>query len=164
LNDGWTAYGGTQLSDNYRAFNLGVGKNMGVFGAVSADITQANATLPDDSSRQGQSLRFLYSKSLTELGTNIQLVGYRYSTQGYFTLADTAYNRMSGQLRTLLCQPGRGGKHRSAAGGQCRHQPAEWGDKAAGRKLSGADSEFSAAGTGDYGERECHAGEYSGCG
>lgn len=96
LNDGWTAYGGTQLSDNYRAFNLGVGKNMGVFGAVSADITQANATLPDDSSRQGQSLRFLYSKSLTELGTNIQLVGYRYSTQGYFTLADTAYNRMSG--------------------------------------------------------------------
>jgi outer membrane usher protein FimD/PapC len=30
------------------AFNLGVGKNMGEFGAVSLDVTQANAT-PDDS-------------------------------------------------------------------------------------------------------------------
>lgn len=96
LQNGWTTYGGTQFSDNYQAFNLGVGKNMGVFGAVSADITQANATLPDDSTKQGQSLRFQYSKSLNEWGTNVQVVGYRYSTQGYYTLSDTAYNRMSG--------------------------------------------------------------------
>lgn len=104
LSGGWTVYGGTQLSDNYRAFNAGVGKNMGMLGAISADITQANATLPDDSSHQGQSLRFLYNKSLNEWGTNIQLVGYRYSTEGYFTLADTAYNRMSGY--TVITQDG----------------------------------------------------------
>ena len=96
LPAGWTLYGGTQLADRYRAFNLGVGKNMGVLGALSVDITQANATLPDDSDHQGQSVRFLYNKSLADTGTNIQLVGYRYSTRGYFSLADTAYNRMSG--------------------------------------------------------------------
>ncbi len=45
LPAGWTLYGGTQLADRYRAFNLGVGKNMGYFGALSLDITQANATL-----------------------------------------------------------------------------------------------------------------------
>ncbi|EPR3204539.1 fimbria/pilus outer membrane usher protein, partial [Citrobacter koseri] len=77
LPAGWTLYGGTQLADNYRSFNLGVGKNMGEFGAVSLDATQANATLPDDSSHQGQSIRFLYNKSLYETGTNVQLVGYR---------------------------------------------------------------------------------------
>lgn len=44
LPAGWTLYGGTQLADRYRAFNLGVGKNMGYFGALSLDITQANAT------------------------------------------------------------------------------------------------------------------------
>jgi outer membrane usher protein len=66
LPAGWTLYGGTQLADRYRAFNLGVGKNMGEFGAVSLDITQANATLPDDSEHQGQSVRFLYNKSLDE--------------------------------------------------------------------------------------------------
>lgn len=96
LPAGWTLYGGTQLADRYRAFNLGVGKNMGELGALSMDITQANATLPDDSEHQGQSVRFLYNKSLTDTGTNIQLVGYRYSTRGYFSFADTTYNRMSG--------------------------------------------------------------------
>lgn len=96
LAAGWTLYGGSQLADRYRAFNLGVGKNMGNLGAMSVDITQANATLPDDSRQQGQSVRFLYNKSLNELGTNIQLVGYRYSTRGYFSFADTTYQRMSG--------------------------------------------------------------------
>ncbi|EBE3722298.1 fimbrial biogenesis outer membrane usher protein [Salmonella enterica subsp. diarizonae serovar 42:l,v:1,5,7] len=96
LPAGWTLYGGTQLADRYRAFNLGVGKNMGELGALSVDVTQANVTLPDDSKHQGQSVRFLYNKSLSELGTNIQLVGYRYSTRGYFTFSDTTYRRMSG--------------------------------------------------------------------
>ncbi|HBX9992320.1 TPA: fimbrial biogenesis outer membrane usher protein, partial [Klebsiella variicola] len=96
LPAGWTLYGGTQLADRYRAFNLGVGKNMGYFGALSLDITQANATLADDSEHQGQSVRFLYNKSLDETGTNLQLVGYRYSTRGYYNFADTTYRRMSG--------------------------------------------------------------------
>lgn len=96
LPAGWTLYGGTQLADRYRAFNLGVGKNMGILGALSVDVTQANATLPDDSKHQGQSVRFLYNKSLSDVGTNIQLVGYRYSTRGYFSFADTTYRRMSG--------------------------------------------------------------------
>ncbi|MCY1700936.1 fimbrial biogenesis usher protein [Lelliottia sp. SL45] len=96
IQAGWTLYGGTQLAGRYRAFNLGVGKNMGELGALSVDITQANATLPDDSDHQGRSVRFLYNKSLSDTGTNIQLVGYRYSTRGYFSLADTTYSRMSG--------------------------------------------------------------------
>lgn len=96
LPAGWTLYGGTQLADRYRAFNLGVGKNMGILGALSVDVTQANATLPDDSKHQGQSVRFLYNKSLSDVGTNIQLVGYRYSTRGYFSFADTTYRRMNG--------------------------------------------------------------------
>lgn len=96
LPDGWTVSGGTQLADRYRAFNLGIGKNLGSFGAVSLDITQARATLPDDNTHQGQSLRFLYNKSLNEWGTNFQLVGYRYSTSGYFSLSDTTWGQMSG--------------------------------------------------------------------
>lgn len=96
LPAGWTLYGGTQLADSYRAFNLGVGRNMGDFGAVSLDVTQANAILPDDSDHQGQSIRFLYNKSLNSVGANIQLVGYRYSTKGYYSFTDATYRRMSG--------------------------------------------------------------------
>lgn len=96
LNYGVTVFGGTQLSSNYRAFTAGVGKNMGRIGAVSADLTQANSTLMDGSQHQGQSLRFLYAKSMNNLGTTFQLLGYRYSTRGFYTLDDTAYKNIEG--------------------------------------------------------------------
>lgn len=75
---------------------ISVSGKHGALGALSVDMTQANSTLPDDSQHDGQSVRFLYNKSLNESGTNIQLVGYRYSTSGYFNFADTTYSRMNG--------------------------------------------------------------------
>ena len=96
LPAGVTLYGGTQLSDNYRAFAFGAGKNLGNWGAISADVTQANSILPDSSHSDGQSLRFLYAKSLNDVGTNFQLLGYRYSTQGFYTLDETSYRQMQG--------------------------------------------------------------------
>lgn len=96
LKAGVTVYGGTQLAENYRAIAAGVGKNLGDWGAVSFDITHAHSVLVDDSSHDGQSLRFLYAKSLNTFGTNFQLLGYRYSTKGFFTLDDTTWKSMSG--------------------------------------------------------------------
>lgn len=93
---GVTLYGGTQFSSNYDAVAFGTGLNMGDFGAISADITHAKSTLADDTTHTGQSLRLLYAKSLNTIGTNFQLLGYRYSTSGYYTLADTTYKKMEG--------------------------------------------------------------------
>ncbi|SPZ66225.1 Outer membrane usher protein fimD precursor [Serratia quinivorans] len=92
---GITLYGGSQLAAKYQSAALGVGKNLGDWGALSFDITQANSTLQDDSKRQGQSLRFLYAKALNNWGTNLQLIGYRYSTAGFLTL-DEAAQSLSG--------------------------------------------------------------------
>ncbi|MGX9867192.1 fimbrial biogenesis usher protein [Enterobacter mori] len=101
LPAGVTMYGGSQLSDNYQSFALGAGKNLGNWGAVSADVTHARSVLPDDSRKEGQSLRFLYAKSLNDYGTNFQLLGYRYSTQGFYTLSETAWRQMAGyRLKT----------------------------------------------------------------
>lgn len=91
-----TAYGGSQVAQNYLAVAAGAGVNMGGWGALSADITQANSTLADGSRHQGQSVRFLYGRSLVSTGTTIQLAGYRYSTQGYHTLQETALRGMKG--------------------------------------------------------------------
>ncbi|MBU5412438.1 fimbrial biogenesis usher protein [Serratia ureilytica] len=96
LPAGVTLYGGSQFAKNYSAIAMGGGINMGGWGAVSADVTQANSILADGSKHQGQSLRFLYAKSLNAFGTNLQLLGYRYSTQGFYTLDETSYRRMSG--------------------------------------------------------------------
>ncbi len=65
-------------------------------GAVSLDVTHARSQLADDSRHEGDSIRFLYAKSMNTFGTNFQLMGYRYSTQGFYTLDDVAYRRMEG--------------------------------------------------------------------
>lgn len=99
LPGGFTAYGGTQLAHNYQAFALGMGVNIGSFGALSFDVTQANSTLADDSQHRGASLRFLYGKSLNSTGTNFQLIGYRYSTTGFYTLEESTWQHMSGSVQ-----------------------------------------------------------------
>ncbi|MEZ2576103.1 MULTISPECIES: fimbrial biogenesis usher protein [Buttiauxella] len=96
LPRGYTAYGGTQLAEDYASVALGVGKNIGEWGAISLDVTHARSKLADDSEHEGQSLRFLYAKSLSNYGTNFQLLGYRYSTRGFYTLDEVAYKNIEG--------------------------------------------------------------------
>lgn len=98
LPGGITAYGGLQLSPDYRALAVGVGKNMGQLGAVSADITQANSRLAGGDDSKGQSIRFLYAKSLNDLGTSFQLMGYRYSTEGFYTFNESTWHENSQRL------------------------------------------------------------------
>lgn len=93
-----TGYGGLQYAENYQALALGLGFNMGDWGAISADVTQADSHLADNSDHEGQSFRFLYARSLNELGTTFQLTGYRYSTRGFHTLSETAMKGMEGWL------------------------------------------------------------------
>ncbi|EFC7690920.1 fimbrial biogenesis usher protein, partial [Escherichia coli] len=93
---GTTWYGGGQYAEYYRAAMFGLGFNLGDFGAISFDVTQAKSTLADQSEHKGQSYRFLYAKTLNQLGTNFQLMGYRYSTSGFYTLSDTMYKHMDG--------------------------------------------------------------------
>lgn len=96
LSHGYTLYGGSQMSNHYKSYAIGLGANIGEWGATSFDFTQSNTTLNDGSKKSGQSLRFLYAKSLESFGTTVQLLGYRYSTRGFFTLSDSAYKNMSG--------------------------------------------------------------------
>lgn len=91
-----TVYGGVQYAQNYQSGLIGGGLNLGQFGALSADITRADSTLADGTRHQGQSVRFLYARSLNSLGTTFQLTGYRYSTQGFYTLDETALRGMTG--------------------------------------------------------------------
>lgn len=93
-----TVYSGVQYSKNYLSGLLGGGLNLGLLGALSVDATQASSTLADGSQHQGQSLRFLYARSLNSLGTTFQLTGYRYSTEGFHTLDETALKGMRGWL------------------------------------------------------------------
>ena len=86
---GMTLYGGTQLTEDYSAFAAGLGKDLGDIGAVSIDVTHADSRFSDDQT-QGQSWRFLYSKTFDVSNTSLRIVGYRYSTEGFYTLDEWA--------------------------------------------------------------------------
>lgn len=88
LKHGITLYGGVQGSSKYRALALGVGKNMGDFGALSADVTQGWSTPDNTAKTNGQSLRARYSKNFVNTGTNFSIAGYRYSTRGYYGMQE----------------------------------------------------------------------------
>jgi outer membrane usher protein len=88
LSHGFTAYGGNQFSSKYQSLALGLGKNLGDLGAVSTDVTQAWSTMQDRPKDSGQSWRIRYSKNIVQTGTNFSIAGYRYSTDGYYSLQE----------------------------------------------------------------------------
>ena len=88
-----TPYGGLMMAQNYRSAVAGLGKNLGNWGAVSVDASFSDTDLASGDSKQGQSVRFLYSKSLNNLGTEFRIAGYRYSTSGYYDFTDAVAER-----------------------------------------------------------------------
>lgn len=85
---GFTLYGGVQTSSKYHALAVGMGKNLGAFGAISADVTQARSSPKDIPSSDGQAWRARYNKNFVDTGTNFAIAGYRYSTRGYYGMQE----------------------------------------------------------------------------
>jgi len=88
LGQEFSLYGGVTAASTYQSGMVGVGKNLRSFGAISLDLAHAR-TSTERLKTQGQSIRFLYAKSLEESGTNFSLAGYRYSTSGYRTFQES---------------------------------------------------------------------------
>ncbi|MDR6915975.1 outer membrane usher protein [Pseudomonas sp. 3296] len=86
LTDNMSTFGGLMLSDGFSATNIGAGFNTPA-GAISVDATQSSSSTRLGKNI-GQSLRFLYSKTLNLTGTTFTLAGYRYSTEGYRTFSE----------------------------------------------------------------------------
>lgn len=86
LTDDLTTFGGLTLSNGFTAANAGVGMNTPL-GAVSVDATQSGSNTREGKNT-GQSVRFLYSKTLAGSSTTFTLAGYRYSTEGYRTFTE----------------------------------------------------------------------------
>jgi outer membrane usher protein len=88
VTDSTTLYGGALMSENYQSVVGGVGVNTPI-GAISLDLAHAHARAPTGQDEKGQSLRFLYQRTFTQTDTNFTLAGYRYSTRGYRTFAES---------------------------------------------------------------------------
>lgn len=88
VNNGWSLYGGTLGSQDYHALSVGIGRDLLVFGALSADITQSWAQLPQDSYRTGASYRLSYSKNFDKYDSQVTFAGYRFSQEDYMSMSE----------------------------------------------------------------------------
>ena len=82
-----TGYAGVTAATGYVSAMVGAALNT-PFGAIGADVTQANTSVPGQGSLSGASLRLSYAKDLPQTGTNVAIAAYRYSTGGFLGLND----------------------------------------------------------------------------
>jgi len=84
-----TLLGGVQVAQHYQGGLAGAAFNTPL-GAIGADVTHARARVPGLPARSGRSYRLNYQRSVVRTGTNLGLAAYRYSTEGFLTLADVS--------------------------------------------------------------------------
>lgn len=92
----------------YRGFKLAsddemMPESLGSISAISADVTESWAEI-GRKQYDGQSLQVRYGKNIQDTGTNIKIAGYRYSTDGFYTLSEAldSYRRNShGNIQLL---------------------------------------------------------------
>lgn len=89
VSNGWSLFGGTLNSQDYNALAVGVGRDLLVLGALSFDITQSFAHLPQNSgSQSGRSYRLSYSKTFDEIDSQVTFAGYRFSEREFMSMTE----------------------------------------------------------------------------
>jgi len=87
INNGWSLYAGSLTSSGYQAASGGVGRDLLVFGAMSADVAVARASLHGQESTTGNSYRLSYSKTFDAIDSQVTFAGYRFSQRTYMSLS-----------------------------------------------------------------------------
>ncbi|HAU7316454.1 TPA: fimbrial outer membrane usher protein StdB [Salmonella enterica subsp. enterica serovar Wangata] len=96
----WGAFNSTSLyggviasTGDYQSVALGAAQNMGLLGAVSADVTRSDARLPHGQNQSGYSYRINYAKTFDKTGSTLAFVGYRFSDRHYLSMPEYLQRR-----------------------------------------------------------------------
>jgi len=100
VTNGWSLYGGALTSNDYNALSAGIGRDLMAFGALSADVTQSSADLPEAGKLTGRSYRLSYSKRFDETNSQVTFAGYRFSDDTFLSMSDyvSALDSPGGQV------------------------------------------------------------------
>lgn len=92
INGVITGYGGAIVADGYLSGLIGAALRTPI-GALSADVSEAQADLSQARRSRGTSLRIGYSKFVEQTDTNVSVAAYGYSSGGFLTLRDAMLRR-----------------------------------------------------------------------
>lgn len=93
VTNGWSIFGGAILANEYNSLAVGVGRDLLSFGAMSVDVTQSKAELPDQT-KEGRSYRLSYSKQFDETGSQVTFAGYRFSQRDFMSMSQFLDERL----------------------------------------------------------------------
>lgn len=88
VSNGWSLYGGAVAGGDYSSVALGSGRDLMSLGAISLDVTQSRAALPDDRTLSGRSYRVSYSKNFDQYDSQVTFAGYRFSQEDYMSMSE----------------------------------------------------------------------------
>ncbi|CAI0927361.1 Outer membrane usher protein papC precursor [Serratia entomophila] len=89
VSNGWSLYGGLLSGGDYNALSLGIGRDLMMFGALSFDVTEARARLPQEGGMlSGGSYRLSYSKTFDEYDSQVTFAGYRFSEEEFMSMSE----------------------------------------------------------------------------
>lgn len=88
VSNGWSLYGGGVAGEDYSSVAIGSGRDLMALGALSFDITQSHATLPEEGTLSGRSYRVSYSKNFDRYDSQVTFAGYRFSQKDYLSLSE----------------------------------------------------------------------------
>lgn len=92
FNGAVTGYGGAIAANAYLSGLIGAALRTPI-GALSADISVAQADVTQSRSTRGASLHIGYSKFVEQTDTNVSIAAYGYSSGGFFSLRDAMLGR-----------------------------------------------------------------------
>ncbi|UAN45369.1 outer membrane usher protein [Serratia sp. JSRIV001] len=97
ISNGWSLYGGGVVGGEYNSVAGGVGRDLMVLGALSFDVTQSRAKLPQsDRALAGSTYRLSYSKRFDDYDSQVTFAGYRFSQQNYMSMSEYLDARTQG--------------------------------------------------------------------
>lgn len=89
VSNGWSLYGGALAGGDYNALSLGIGRDLMALGALSFDVTESRARLPqEEGTLSGGSYRLSYSKKFDEYDSQVTFAGYRFSEQEFMSMSE----------------------------------------------------------------------------
>lgn len=84
VSNAWSLYGGALLTGNrYNAWSVGIGRDLSLLGALSADVTQSISRVKDQNQQKGLSFKLSYAKTFDEYNSAITFAGYRFSQRNF---------------------------------------------------------------------------------
>lgn len=97
VSNAWSLYGGGIGAGRYNALSMGIGRDLLVLGALSADVTQSVASL-NNQTLKGKSWRLSYSKRFDDYNSEVTFAGYRFSERDYLSMGEYLDARYHGGI------------------------------------------------------------------